>query len=199
MADVLIIGFDEMRASAFEFNIYHSELSLEELKLIFEVYNRMFDSYQKTSQDIDYSYLKLKTLEGHLQKAKTLHLKQYQSNKNLYSKGSKAFNSYDYFNAINDGRYDLIKDYFSDHAEFKVGDSLKEIIYDYSYTIETYHYIDEQSVDDEVWDGYLYQGFYHYYEIMELYESYPINDDFKFSDFVQKDDFIDLIDLSQGF
>ena len=160
-----------MRSEALEIRIMEVNLSFKECELLFEVYNRMFDNYLREGNNLD-EYLKLGALKSKIEYADQLMKAKAKDCPWEYAKIYDVNDSYHYFKLINQsGRYNLIKDYFYDDAEFSPAASFKNLFYDYCDNELAYHFIDNELVDDETWDGYQFQGFYHYYEIMELYQS----------------------------
>ena len=117
----------------------------------------------------------------------------------------KAQNTKEYLRHLSqiDQRFRVLEYYYQDKDnEFKDSDTLKEIFEENSLNQLSLYYVDGERVGADVFDGYIFQGFYHYYEVLELYPGIDFKDykleELQIKDILRNENFLALADLTRA-
>ena len=194
---VCFLGGDQTNTWVQELQVLYCQMPLEHAKLIFELYNRMHNEYDSESNDI--SYIGLDNLAEEVTAARTAMRAAMKSGLDYSSGTEEEYDSFgEYALAIlhkEGGRYDAIKPYLQRGAD------LKEISESDCIEQENYYWLDQTRRTKEQYDEGQDFGYYHWYDVAELFAGGRLPIDMTDEDVVSifgTGEFVAFADLSYG-
>ena len=179
---VCVLGGDHGRTWAQKLNIYYCAIPLEHAKCFFELYNRWQREYETILEDKNYGYVGLENLMKEILDAKEK-MREEMVNGLDYKMNieTSTFGEYVSESIESDPkRYGMLKQYIT---EFECEFELKDVFVDKAVDRKTYYWLNRTQVGSAEWSQETIGGFYHWYEVMELYSPedglpFDLNDDF---------------------
>ena len=226
---VLLLGGDQVNVWAQKLTVLHCDIPLKDAKLLFEVENRLHGEYEKADPDDDLSYAGLEGLEKEIIDAREKRISNMINGKDYSAPADDGSEEDHYIQnfmlqlAEQDyERYGVLEEYEEELRSYHMGPrdydedadedtdemwrecwsvNIADLFREHAIDSRTYYWLDRTRVSTDVYDREA-TGFYHWYDVMELYESekdipFDLSDEdiaciFGFNKFV------DFADLSYG-
>ena len=227
---VLLLGGDQVNVWAQKLTVLHCDIPLKDAKLLFEVENRLHGQYEEADPDDDLSYVGLEGLEKEIIDARKKRIsnmingKDYSAPADDGSEEDRYIQNFMLQLAEQDyKRYGVLEEYEEELRSYNMGPrdyddedadedademwrecwsvNIADFFREHAIDSRTYYWLDRTRVSTDVYDREA-TGFYHWYDVMELYESendipFDLSDEdiaciFGFNKFV------DFADLSYG-
>ena len=164
------LGGDQHGIWAQSLEIGYCTIPLDHAKKLFEIYNRFCNEYYTIENDFhNVSYAGLEGLGAEILSARRKMKNEMDSTLSYSASDDEDESLYDFIIRLcreEPQRYGELLQYISeDHKGIY---NIEKIFFDHIVDVKKYYWIDQSHVTPSEWDAYV-TGFYHWYEIMELY------------------------------
>lgn len=202
---VCLLGGDQTNLWVQKLSVLHCKMSVKQAALIFELYNIYKGEYDSENNVLGYHGLD--NLEEEVIAARKKMRSEMESSvdyeRPTQDNDDTALNFVQKRIKANPKRYESIKEYFDkdtkDDDYFE--DLFKRIFRKDAYEEEKYYWLDQVSVTDVEYDDANEYGFYHWYDVAELFDAGQLPFDLEDEDTVSifgTDKFVAFADLSYG-
>lgn len=167
---VCLLGGDQIRTWAQKLTVYKCDIPMEEAILLFELYNRYHGEYEENNNSL--GYLGLDNLAEEVicarEKMRENRIEGYD-----YDRKEEADSFEKYVLKMAEAepeRYGKIADYIDlEIEEDDFENELSKIFADHALDSQEYYWLDQTRVNSAEWNKETFDGFNHWYEVIELY------------------------------